>query len=371
MCPSRRRFFQLAGTGLLLQSQLPQALKAQGTPGAGLPAGGAAPGRSKVALVHGDNRRRNVCRALEAIDGQIKAGLQGKKYVVIKPNNVSTTVQLAATNADALHGILDYLAPRFRGPVIIAESSAGDTLEGFDNFRYQRVATEHRSQKVSLLDLNREGKYELSPIIDSNMHVASVRLAARLFDPDAYIISSAMLKTHNLVVATLSVKNMAMGAPLHSVPGQLSWSDKHKVHPDVREGNCNMLLNAQKLQPHWGVAVIDGFEGMEGNGPSNGTPVASRLAIASTDFVAADRVALETMGINPVWVGYLSFAGQLGLGQYNLQKIDLVGATTIASVQKRYRLHDGIQRELQWMGPLADRQRTISSLHESLDFTVG
>ena len=371
MSLSRRRFFQMAGTGLLLQSQLPRTLKAQAAPGASVPVGGAFIAPPKVALVHGDDRRKNVYRALEAIDAQIKAGLHGKKYVLIKPNNVSTTVQLAATNADALNGILDYLAPRFRGPVIIAESSAGDTLEGFDNFKYPRVAAEHRSQKVSLLDLNREGKYELSPIIDRNLHVATVRLAARLFDPDAYVISSAMLKTHNLVVATLSVKNMAMGAPLHSVPGESNWSDKHKVHPDVREGNCNMLLNAQKLQPHWGVALIDGFEGMEGNGPSRGTPVASRLAIASTDFVAADRVALETMGINPDWVGYLTFAGRLGLGQYDLSKIQLVGGTSIASVQKKYRLSDRIQRELQWMGPLAERPRNMSSLHESLDFTVG
>jgi uncharacterized protein (DUF362 family) len=371
MALSRRRFFQLTGTGFLLQSQLPGSLKAQAAPGAGVPAGPAVSEASKVALIHGDNRRRNVYQALMAIDDQIRAGLRHKKYVVIKPNNVSVTNQLAATHADALNGILDYLEPRFRGPVIIAESSAEDTLEGFENFKYNRVAAEHRSRKVSLLDLNREGKYELSPIIDRNLHVATVRLAARLLDPDAYVISSAMLKTHNLVVATLSVKNMVMGAPLHSVPGETRWSDKHRVHPEVRQGNCNMLLNAQKLQPNWGVALIDGFEGMEGNGPSHGTPVASRLAIASTDFVAADRVALETMSINPDWVGYLTFSGRLGLGQYDLSKIQVVGGTSIASVQKKYRLSDRIQRELQWMGPLSEQPRNMSSLHDPLNFTVG
>jgi uncharacterized protein (DUF362 family) len=363
MSLSRRRFFQLAGTGFLLQTQLPGTLKAQAAPGATAPEGHAISRPSTVALVHGDNRRKNVTQALEAIDGEIRAGLRHKKYVVIKPNNVSTTNQLAATHVDALNGILDYLEPRFRGPVIIAESSAGDTLEGFDNFKYSQAVAEHRSRKVSLLDLNREGKYELSPVINRNLHVDSVRLAARLFDPDAYVISSAMLKTHNLVVATLSIKNMAMGAPLHSVPGETSWNDKPKVHPDVRQGNCNMLLNAQKLQPHWGVALIDGFEGMEGNGPSHGTPVASRLAIASTDFVAADRVALETMGINPDWVGYLTFAGRVGLGQYDLQKIDLVGGTTLASVQKKYQLSDRIQRELQWMGPLAELPHSLHHPH--------
>lgn len=132
-----------------------------------------------------------------------------------------------------------------------------------------------------------------------------------------------------------------------------------------------MLLNTQKLQPNWGVALIDGFEGMEGNGPVVGTPVPSHLAIVSTDFVAADRVALETMGINPDWVGYLTFAGRLGLGQFDLSKIDLVGGTTIASVQKKYRLHAGIQRELQWMGPLAEPPHNMSSVRQSHGFSIG
>ena len=64
--------------------------------------------------------------------------IAGKKYVVVKVNNVSTTNQLAATHADAICGILDYLQPRFKLPVTIAESSAGDTMEGFRNFAYTR-----------------------------------------------------------------------------------------------------------------------------------------------------------------------------------------------------------------------------------------
>jgi len=51
---------------------------------------------------------------------------------------VSTDHQPASTHVDALHGILDFLGPRFKGPVVIAESSAGFTTEGFDNFGYRR-----------------------------------------------------------------------------------------------------------------------------------------------------------------------------------------------------------------------------------------
>ncbi|MBI3697533.1 MAG: DUF362 domain-containing protein, partial [Acidobacteria bacterium] len=110
---------------------------------------------------------------------------------------------------------------------------------------------------------------------------------------------------------------------------------------------------AQRLQPCWGAAVIDGWEGMEGNGPSSGTAVASRLAIASTDFVAADRVGVEAMGINPSWLGYLTYCGQVGIGQYDLAKIDVRGPS-LAAVRKSYRLHRDIERQLEWMGPMKD-----------------
>lgn len=74
-------------------------------------------GRSTVALLKGDNRRKLVYETLLAIDEQIKPQLARKKSVVIKPNNVSTEIQLAATHADTLRGILDYIAPRFKGPI--------------------------------------------------------------------------------------------------------------------------------------------------------------------------------------------------------------------------------------------------------------
>ena len=78
-----------------------------------------------------------------------------------------------------------------------------------------------------------------------------------------------------------------------------------------------------------------------------------RIAIASTDFLAADRVGLECMGIDASWCGYLNYAYQAGLGQYDLAKIDVVGAK-IADVQKKYRLHADVDRMLEWRGPMLD-----------------
>lgn len=311
--------------------------------------------RSTVSLVRGEDRRKNVYNALVAIDDQIRPALKRKKYVLIKPNDVAVKFQLGSTHADALHGILDYLAPRWKGPIVIAESSRDDTREAYENFGYNRVLSEHRSQKIKLVDFNdEEENCRVLDIVDRDVHATQVRLAGRLMDPDAFILGSAILKSHDVVVSTLSVKNICLSAPLHSTKKSAAkFHDKTKYHAGHRQTHFNILLTAKLLRPFWGATVIDGYEGMEGNGPLAGTPVPSRLAIASTDLVAADRVALETMGVNPEWVGYLNYCCQAGLGQFDLAKIDLRGGVRPEDVRKKYRLHSRIEQQLQWMGPLA------------------
>ena len=164
----------------------------------------------------GETRRKNITEALVAIDDQIRPVLKTKKYVVLKPNTVSIT-PLGTTNAEALMGILDYLAPRFKGPVVIAES-CGNTLRNFEALGYQKIVDEHNAQKVSLVDLNTEAKYQVIPMFDYNLHVIPVRLAARLLDPDAYVICCAVMKTHNAQVATLVDKEHGPGRASFSAP---------------------------------------------------------------------------------------------------------------------------------------------------------
>ena len=389
---SRRNFLYLAGAGALAGAASQGRLQGQQEIPPAVPAIPIYPyeTRSPVALLKGEDRRKNVTQALLAVDREIGPAIKRKKYVVIKVNNVSTTNQLAATHVDALRGILDYLEPRIKGPVVIVESSAGETLEGFENFKYAQVIPEYKRLQISLVDLNRERKYQIFSIVDQNIRPIPVRLAARMFDPDAYIISSAMLKTHNAVVATMTVKNMVIGSPLHSVAGETPvWHDKRLFHaqpsfgpmsgrgappaggrgipPEAARGgrggggrggnfhamNYSMAITAKKLSANWGVGVIDGFEGMEGNGPSGGTAVPMHVALASPDYIAADRVGLEIMGIPAYAVGYLQYAGELGTGQFDLEKIDIRGEKP-ESVRRVFKLHDQVQQQLDW---LRDMQR--------------
>jgi len=392
----RRYLFQLAGAAALLRRQLvgaqapPAGQTGPGRGAAGQPPFGQFPGggrggrgmrmgnagnpepfpgldrRANVSIAQGEDRRKNMYNALMAIDADLQAKMKGKKYVVIKPNFVNTVNQLAAFHADAARGILDYLDARFKGPVVIAESSAGDTNQAYDNFKYRALIGEYKKQQLQLIDLNDEAKFERVTLLDKDLHIVPCRLAARLLDPEAFVISAGLLKTHNTAIATLSIKNMVLGAPLHAARTETpGWNEKRKFHVGLRQTHYNMMLTAARL--NWHASAIDGFEGMEGNGPSSGTPVPSRVAVASTDFVAADRIAAECMSIDPEWLGYLKYSGEAGLGQFDPAKIDVIGAK-VADVKKPYRMHDTIEQELKWQGPMTELPFNLGWTHAMDDY---
>ncbi len=303
-----------------------------------------------------------------AIDDQIKPKFKNKKYVLIKPNNVGTVGQHGMTHADALRGILDYVSTRFKGPVVIGESSAGNTMQGFENFQYNQLVGEYKQQKIQLVDFNEEGKYVVVPLIDFDLHVVPARLAQRCFDPDAFVVCSAVMKVHNIAVVSLAVKNMVLGAPLHQGPKETArWSDKRRYHAGIRQSLYNIYLTAQKMAPHWGAAVIDGFEGVEGGFGIGGSAVPSRLAIASTDFIAADRIGAEVMGVDPNWLGWMKYCGETGVGQWDLAKIDVRGVRT-HDAQRKYRLHPDIELQLRWMGPMEELPPNLGWVRPVTDY---
>jgi hypothetical protein len=54
------------------------------------------------------------------------------------------------------------------------------------------------------------------------------------------------------------------------------------------------------------------------------------------------------MGIPPHAVGYLQYASQLGVGQFDLAKIDIRGEKP-ESVRRVFKLHDTADRQLTWL----------------------
>jgi uncharacterized protein (DUF362 family) len=309
---------------------------------------------ARAALTTGDNRADLAFRALKPFSEQIAKAI-GKKRVVLKPNNVTINAQLTSTHVDTLEGVLEFLKSIGKtGNVIIAESAAGGpTLEGFSNYGYYNLLKKY---PVKLVDFDQEPFDILYVFDEKDFKPHPIRMSHTLLDPDSYIVSVARMKTHDRAVATLSLKNIVFGAPIKDLG--FSWSasrkpgtvnDKPIAHGNGFRGiNYNLYALSRQLHPH--LAIIDGFQGMEGNGPNDGTPVDHKVCVASTDWLAADRVAIELMGIDFAKVGYLNFCAQTGAGVADLTKIEIIGEK-LSNHIRTYKLSDNINDQLVWMKP--------------------
>ncbi len=327
---------------------------------------------SKVSLTTGDNRADMVFRALTPFSRDISQAI-GKRRVVLKPNIVNTNVQLASTHVDTLEGILEFLKSIGKTEnVVIAESAAnGPTFDGYSNFGYLRLAEKFG---VKLIDLDKE-PFDIIYVFDEkDFRPHAVRVSHLILDYDSFIVSVARMKTHDRIFATLSLKNIVVGAPIKDSgftfgPSSRKGakSDKSLMHGSGFRGiNYNLYAMSAQLHPH--LAVIDGFKGMEGNGPNDGTPVDHRVCVAGLDWLATDRVGIELMGIDFSTVGYLNFCGQIGSGMTDLNKIQIIGES-INDHRKKYKLSDNFKDQLIWMNPVSQNLSEKTQSNFRLSYT--
>jgi uncharacterized protein (DUF362 family) len=284
-------------------------------------------GRSKVALVKGNDRREIVSQALKKVEDQVASAI-GNKKVLIKPNLVVTDNPLAATHVDTIRAILDFLKPHVKSQIVIGESSAvGSPMPGFQDYGYMPLEKEYNCKLVNL----NEQPFEYRYVIGRGNAPTPVRIISTFLDPDTYVISASQMKTHDRAVTTLSLKNILMGSPIIDNRG----NDKQKMHyvaqgtqTAARDGilHFNLFQLAQHAYPDMG--VVDGFEAMEGDGPGWGTPISAKIALASTDCLAMDCLGTKLMGFDPTTILYLMSMGQAGMGQTDLGKIEVLGTPT-------------------------------------------
>jgi len=303
---------------------------------------------STVSFVSGFDRRDMIYQVLKPLEKEIKRGIKGKQ-VIIKANMVGSETYLCATHTDAIRGVLDFLKPIYDGTVLIGEST-GRRYNGksgtFRRFKLYDYFPLEREYKAQLVDLN-ERPYVTEWVVGKDGHPLDIRVIDSFHNPDNYFISLTRFKTHNCLVVTLSAKNMLLGAPINDGIRH----EKGRMHsPGIPKMNFNVFLLAQKIQPD--LAVLDGFEGMEGNGPTRGTMVEHGVAVAGTDFVATDRVACKLMGVDFGDVGYLTHCARAGMGQSDLERIKIVGENPWDHI-RTYRLHENIERHLEWKNPVS------------------
>ena len=322
----RREFLRTAGLGALGAGVLGhsllhgsgRAVLAQRTPfGGGVSPAAPAP----VALVKGNDRREIIRQALKLIEDDVWAAVDRKKRVLIKPNMAVDNKPLAITHVDAVRAVLEFLKPRCRKPITVAESGVLNTADGFKANGYYALEKEFG---VTVVDLNASPVWKPYYVFTKDQVPQPVRVYADLVDPDVCLISLARMKTHDTVLVTLALKIGLMAAPVNDY----KQSDKGYLHGAEKSLNDIMHFNlfhmAQRVWPD--LAVIDGFESMEGRGPAWGTPLDTRLALASRDPLAADLVGTKIMGFDPSRILYLKAMAEAGMGAGTVEKIPIIGS---------------------------------------------
>jgi uncharacterized protein (DUF362 family)/ferredoxin-like protein FixX len=132
---------------------------------------------------------------------------------------------------------------------------------------------------ITKIDIPQGKKLKKTPICDFVLHAEK-------------IIAVPKIKTHSYMIMTLATKIM-YGA----VPG-LTKAKYHSLF-FRRTAFADMLLDVLSIKKP-DLIVMDGVVGMQGEGPSGGTPVNLGVLLASEDAIAMDLAVCDLLGIEPI-----------------------------------------------------------------------
>ena len=307
-------------------------------------------GASPVSFTTGKDQRETAYRVLKPLENEISKAI-GDKQVVIKINSgqIREDWWLNATDAKWVSGILDFLKPIYDSQVIVAESTAAgaqSTHRGFENYGYIPLLDEYN---IKFVDLNDRPSQTMWIQSDSR-HPLAINIIDMFLDPNVYIISATRLKTHNCVVATLALKNVVMASPVNHYKQEQAKgrNEKPKMHSGSNRGLSYNLFRLASMGIQPDLAVLDGVVGMEGDGPVRGTPVEQGVAVASADWLAADRLGIELMGMNYDEVKHYHWCSDAGMGEDDLTKMKIIGPDYSQHITT-YKLHQNIEQQREWI----------------------
>ncbi len=254
-----------------------------------------------------DNVRSAVDKAFETFP----LDLRGKK-VLIKPNvlRASEADEGICTNPAVLKAVVEKTETMGPASIVVGDNPGlfnyGDNEESFQKAGLMAAAKQYYTNIG-----NESQKVAFNPD-----YMATVSVSKAVLEADI-VISLPKFKTHGLTVITGAIKNSygilpgAQKAMLHKAAG--SPEHFHEMVVDVFRLRVPDLF------------IMDAVVGMEGNGPASPDLRNIGLILASDNAVALDAVVATMMGCEPSRLGFLRKAKEVGLGDYDLTAIEIIG----------------------------------------------
>ena len=245
--------------------------------------------------------RQALPRLLEPLGG-LSWVTPGMK-IVIKANLVSgKPPEDAVTTHPALLCVLtEMLKAKGASSVVIGDSPGGVYNAAYLNRIYQKCGITAAEQYGAVLNQN----FGITEVHFPEAAVAhDFKYTAYLDDADA-VINCCKLKTHGMMGMTCAVKNM-----YGMVPGSVK-SEYHYRYSDPMDF-ARMIVDLNRAKPAR-LHIVDAVVGMEGNGPTAGTPREIGCLLAGYDPYRLDMICAGIIGLPPACIPTIAVAQELGL----------------------------------------------------------
>ena len=263
----------------------------------------------------------------------IKKGMK----VVIKANLVSAMKpdEAATTHPTLIGALCDMLLERG------AEVTVGDSPGGLYNSAFVgRVysvtgmkALEGRGVKLNYDFSELRAEFPEGKILREFVYTGYLK------DADV-IINFCKLKSHGMMGMSCAAKNM-FGA----IPGVIK-PEYHFRFPKY-EDFADMIVDLDEYF-HPVLSIADAVVGMEGNGPTAGTPCKMGFLLASASPHTLDMVAADLLGFSREELPILDAAYRRGLVPSDVSGVNIIGSTDGLRVEKFERVVE--RRSLEFSG---------------------
>lgn len=250
--------------------------------------------------------------ALNAVNGLdfVKLGMK----IIIKPNLVSFKKPDAAatTHPALLEALVEMLLAR-GADVTIGDSPGGPHSLPLLNRVYAATGMDRLEKLGAKLNRNMNEKTVDFP---EGKVLKNFTYTEYLDEADA-IIDFCKLKSHGMLGMSAAVKNL-----FGTIPGLKKPEVHYKFQNDAEFADMLVDLN-EYFKPR--LAICDAVVGMEGNGPTAGTPRQIGAIIASKSTYYADVVGAELIGMNIDGLPTLQAAYERGFAPASSKNLRVYG----------------------------------------------
>lgn len=250
--------------------------------------------------------------AVNAVNGLdfVKSGMK----IIIKPNLVSFKKPDAAatTHPALLEALVEMLLAR-GADVTIGDSPGGPHSLPLLNRVYTATGMDRLEKLGAKLNRNMNEKTVDFP---EGKVLKNFTYTEYLDEADA-IIDFCKLKSHGMLGMSAAVKNL-----FGTIPGLKKPEVHYKFQNDAEFADMLVDLN-EYFKPR--LAICDAVVGMEGNGPTAGTPRQIGAIIASKSTYYADVVGAELIGMNIDGLPTLQAAYERGFAPASSKNLRVYG----------------------------------------------